>query len=283
MQATAQPPTKRGQEFALKAEIALREGKLDEAKLWHKNAWTAFKEARDGLMEGDSNTKMALKILIDYHRDREKNPGDPKLAFARPPPVIPPMKVSPPPDVTAVATPTSTSTNSLPEAWGAVQEFGEMIQSSVTPPPLPEFIPASKIHGMPIEGRKGNQSVMMAESFLLVGGDGYHGNQSNAVQIHSKSVGLSSPDRGQTQHRALVTEIERLSKEVAQLRSMIIKEREESKAQKDRFWKMFVLVKAALEESNHESDLKALTRLLHNETEARKKAEALLANVRGYQ
>lgn len=80
----AAPPTRRGQEFAAKADLALREGRLEEARTCHKHAWTAFKEARDALLEGDTNTKMALKILIDYHRDREKNPGDPKHILPKP-------------------------------------------------------------------------------------------------------------------------------------------------------------------------------------------------------
>ena len=276
MSAVPQPATRRGHEFAVNAETALREGKVEEAKMWHKNAWNAFKEARDGLMEGDSNTKMALKILIDYHREKEKNPGDVKYIHSKVTPLQQPNSL---PQPTPIIRSTSSSTSSLPDAWAAVQEFGELIHGSTTPSPLPEFLPSSKIANTSVsDWKKGNQSILMAESYLLVGGD--NGPLASNQNQLGKSTGISSPDRSNNPTRALTLEVERLTKDLNQMKNLITKEREDAKLQSEKFWKMFVLVKATLEETNHESDLKALTRLLHVETEARKKAEADLAAVR---
>lgn len=150
-----------------------------------------------------------------------------------------------------------------------------MLQGSATPPPIPEPTQISRQTSAAIgDWRKGNQSIMMAESFLIVG------NEATALSLggHSSSTGrpmaISSPDRGHPQNKVVATDFDRLVKENSQLRALLMKEREESKQMKEKFWRMFVLVKSTLEETNVESDLKALTRLLHNETEARKKAEA---------
>jgi len=276
--ASSASAARRGQDFALKAETALRVGKVEEAKNWHKSASNAFKEARDALLEGDTNTKQALKLLIDYHREKEKNPGDPKNVPKAPVLSVKPVEINP------VSSAVS-STPSLSDAWNAAQDFNDFMQSSVTPPPLPESL--AKPSGIAPDWKKGNQSVMMGESYFLVGGETLQpvptgsGHTSHGAS-QSKNA-PQSPEKLQSANRKLSSEVERLGKEMQQLKSLITKEREDAKLQKDKFWKMFVIVKAALEDakgsgtvSNHDSDLKALTRLLHIETEDRKKAEAEL-------
>jgi len=300
-------PTRKGRDYAAKAESALREGRLDEAKMWHKNASNAFKEARDALLEGDASTRMALTLLVDYHREREKNPGDPKQVYLKAHhPAVKSLQAEPATSPKTLSG--SHSLGSITEAWNAVQEFGEGIQSAATPPPLPESSaavrPTRDMSMSTLEWKKGTQSVM-AESFLMVGGDTLPSalgpersisGASNSGFTRSISGRENSLEKLQAANKSLTNEVEKLAKENSQLRSMLLRERDEAKAQRDKFWKMFVLVKAALEEAkiplttnpshspsaptSYESELKALTRLLHAETEARKKAESELEALR---
>lgn len=288
---------RRGQEHALKAERALQSGNVEEAKAEHKEASNAFKEAREALPECDVYTKQALAILIDHHRELEKNPGIPKPT---PPPNTARARrggLDQVPELLGTAP--SRPKRTMADADAAVQEYSEFVAKTTQgPPPLAE--PTSRL--IPPEWRRTNsnphtQSMLMAESYCMVPepttptGQG-PSHKPSQMPAPSTVVGASqscSADKLQSNVRLLMSDVERLTKENESLRATILRERDESRKHKERFWKMFASVKATLEDvkgarepaaANYEPELKALTKAFHEAVEGRKRAEAELQTLK---